>query len=253
MYAYAFLLEYDGGGFSGWQLQKDAVSVQEVLGMAALQLTGQETLFHGAGRTDAGVHALGQVAHALFSKFWPADRLRLALNFYLKGQGVVILDAQPVSADFHARFSACGRRYCYRVLARPSISVLEQDRVWWVCRPLDLEVMQKGADLLRGTHDFQYFRSSECGAKTAVKTLDQATVQGVGQEYQFHFQARSFLHHQVRMMTGTLVKLGMGNLCFQDIRDLIRCIGNKGRVLTAPAQGLFLKNILYSDKIFTEN
>jgi len=199
----------------------------------------------GAGRTDAGVHALGQVAHVDLARAATADMVRLALNDHLKPWPVTVLAAEAVGADFQARFSATGRRYLYRLLNRPSPPTLERGRVWWVPVPLDAAAMQAAALALVGTHDFTSFRAAECQAASPVKTLERLEVERDGQEIRFTAAARSFLHHQVRNMVGTLTLVGRGRWQPAEVAAALAARDRSAAGPTAPPEGLYLTAVTY--------
>jgi tRNA pseudouridine38-40 synthase len=201
---YRLLIEYDGGPFVGWQRQTNGPSVQQALEDALFAFCGERAGVFGAGRTDAGVHALGQVAHVDLAKSAPAATVRDAVNFHLRLRPVVVLEAGVVPEDFHARFSATGRRYLYRILCRHAPPALRRGQVWHVRRPLDAAAMAEAAQALIGRHDFTTFRAAECQARSPVKTLDRLDVEQDGDEIRLHAEARSFLHRQVRSIVGTL-------------------------------------------------
>ncbi|TCK30173.1 tRNA pseudouridine38-40 synthase [Ancylobacter aquaticus] len=247
---YKLTIEYDGTPFVGWQMQAAGSTVQGVLGEAVRRFSGEVAVVHGAGRTDAGVHATGQVAHIELAREWKPDTVRDAMNAHLRPHPVAVLEAERADEDFHARFSATGRRYVYRIIARRPDLVLERNRAWRVQRPLDAGAMALGALRLVGRHDFTTFRAIGCQAASPVKTLDRLEVEtvpleGPGVEIRVHAQARSFLHHQVRSMVGTLVKLGEGAWTPDDVTaaleaaDRIRC----GPM--APSAGLYLAEVTY--------
>ncbi|MDQ0301940.1 tRNA pseudouridine(38-40) synthase TruA [Ancylobacter polymorphus] len=247
---YKLTIEYDGTPFVGWQVQAAGLSVQGVLAEAVRRFSGEAAAVQGAGRTDAGVHATGQVAHVELARHWRPDTVRDAMNAHLRPHPVAVLAAEEAAEDFHARFSATGRRYLYRIIARRPDLVLERNRAWRVLRPLDAQAMAAGAARLIGRHDFTTFRAIGCQAASPVKTLDRLEVEtvpleGPGMEIRVHAQARSFLHHQVRSMVGTLVKLGEGAWTPDDVtaaleaRDRTRC----GPM--APSAGLYLAEVTY--------
>ena len=207
---YRVTLEYDGGPFQGWQRQENGPSVQAALEEAVFKLSGERVTATGAGRTDAGVHARGQVAHFDMVKEFPADTVRDALNAHLRPAPVAVLEAAIAAPDFHARFSAIARHYEYRILARRAPPTLDRGHVWHVPRVLDASAMHEGAQMLLGSHDFTTFRATECQAKSPVKTLDRFDVSAQGEEIVFYASARSFLHHQVRSMVGSLKLVGEG-------------------------------------------
>ena len=203
-------IEYDGTGFVGWQRQENGLSVQQALEEAVFRFCGEQVGLHAAGRTDSGVHALGQVAHVDIVKDTDAETVRDALNFHVRPHAVAVLAAEAVDDDFHARFSATERRYLYRILNRRAPAVLERERVWWVAQPLDAGAMHDAAQILVGRHDFSSFRAAECQAKSPEKSLDALNVARLGDEIHVTARARSFLHHQVRNMVGTLKRVGEG-------------------------------------------
>jgi len=242
---YKLTIEYDGTPYVGWQVQDNGPSIQAALTEAIAAFAGERVAVQGAGRTDAGVHALGQVAHVDLNKDWDVETVRDAINFHLRPQPIAILAAEHVADDFDARFSATKRHYLYRICNRRADLALEQNRVWRVPRPLDAAVMQTAAQLLVGRHDFTTFRAAECQARSPVKTLERLDVARDGDEVRIVAAARSFLHHQVRSMVGSLVHVGEGKWRADDLaaalaaRDRARC----GQV--APAQGLYLVRVEY--------
>jgi len=208
---YKLTIEYDGTPFVGWQVQDNGPSVQGVLTEAIAAFTGERVVVGGAGRTDAGVHALGQVAHVDLAKDWDGDTVRDAINFHLRPQPIAVLTAEQVAENFDARFSATKRHYLYRIVNRRADLALDQNRAWRVPRPLDADAMHAAAQKLVGRHDFTTFRAAECQAKSPVKTLDQLDVKRDGDAVRISATARSFLHHQVRSMVGSLVHVGEPN------------------------------------------
>lgn len=245
MQRWKLTLEYDGGGFVGWQRQATGLSVQQALEEAVLGFAGESVTVEGAGRTDSGVHALAQVAHLDLAKATTADTVRAALNHHMKGRGVVVLRAEAVAGDFHARFSATGRRYLYRILNRPAPPTLEQGRVWWLPVALDTEAMHAAAQRLVGHHDFTSFRAAECQAASPVKTLDRLEVSRRGEEIAIEAAARSFLHHQVRNMAGTLALVGRGRWSPDDVARALAAKDRRAAGPTAPPQGLYLTAVAY--------
>ena len=242
---YKLTIEYDGTPFVGWQAQDNGVSVQGAIVAAVAAFSGETVSVQGAGRTDAGVHALGQVAHVDLTKDWNTDNVRDALNFHLRPQPIAVLTAERVTEDFDARFSAVKRHYLYRIVNRRADLALDLHRAWRIGRPLDAEAMHRAAQKLVGRHDFTTFRAAECQAKSPVKTLDRLEVTREGEELHVIAMARSFLHHQVRSMVGSLVHVGEGKWSGDDLaaalgaRDRARC----GQV--APPQGLYLVRVEY--------
>ncbi len=244
---YKLTIEYDGTGLLGWQRQLDGPSVQEYLETALATLTGETLEIPSAGRTDAGVHALGQVCHIDFNRELPDWKIRDAFNAHLRDLGapVVVLKVEAADNDFHARFSATGRVYISRIINRRSPSVLLKDRAWWVPVDLDPEKMRQGSRFLLGHHDFTSFRAAACQAKSPLKTLDKFDITARDEELIFTVEARSFLHHQVRNMVGTLKLVGEGKLSPQDIKTILEAKARKAAGPTAPACGLYLAKVMY--------
>lgn len=244
---YKIVIEYDGTDLLGWQKQLDGPSVQEYLEKAIYGFLQQTTEVYGAGRTDAGVHALAQVAH--FDLELPVDefKIREAMNAHLRTMEapVSILNVEAVGDDFNARFSAKGRSYIYRITNRRAPLVLDKNRSWWVYVPLDVEKMREGAKFLLGNHDFSSFRAAKCQAKSPIKTLDKIDIEQNGENITFYVEARSFLHHQVRNMVGTLKMVGDGHLKPEDIKNILESKDRTKAGPTAPAQGLYLSKIMY--------
>jgi tRNA pseudouridine38-40 synthase len=242
---YRLTLEYDGGPFVGWQRQDNGASVQGALEDAIEKLSGARVTVTGAGRTDAGVHAYGQVAHFDLEKEFAPGKVRDALNHYLRPAPVVVLEAAMVDAEFHARFSARGRHYLYRILNRRSPPGLEIGRVWHVSPKLDAEAMHAAAQALVGQHDFTTFRAAECQAQSPVKTLDLLDVSRRADEIHIEASARSFLHHQIRSFAGTLKLVGEGKW---QPRDVAKALAAKDRSAcgpVAPPDGLYLVKVEY--------
>ncbi|NJS40604.1 MAG: tRNA pseudouridine(38-40) synthase TruA [Rhodobacteraceae bacterium] len=246
---YALQIEYHGGPFAGWQRQAGGqVSVQgavEALGQAG---TGAHTIA-AAGRTDAGVHAVAQVAHVDLARDWDTFRLAAALNAHLRPAPVAIINCLQVPDDFHARFSATGRRYLYRLVARRAPVTHDKGLVWQIMAPLDLSAMQAGAAHLIGRHDFTTFRSTFCQANSPVKTLDQLEISEHpypgGIEYRFALAARSFLHNQVRSIVGTLQRVGAGAWQPEEMRTVLLARDRAACGPVAPPQGLYLVGVSY--------
>ena len=242
---YRLLLEYDGGPFQGWQRQGDAPTIQGAIEAAVLACAGEDVTVFSAGRTDAGVHALGQVAHLDLTRAWLPERLAGALNFHLRPAPIAILEAREAAPDFHARFSCTGRRYLYRILARRSPPALERGRVWHVPVHLDAERMHVAAQALVGRHDFTSFRSSECQSASPVKTLGGIHVASDGDLILCCLWARSFLHHQVRTIVGTLKTVGEGKAPIGHVREVLEARDRGAAGQRAPAEGLFLEGAEY--------
>ena len=242
---YKLTIEYDGTPFVGWQAQDYGVSVQGVLTAAIAAFAGEQAAVGAAGRTDAGVHALGQVAHVDLGKDWDAETVRDAINFHLRPQPIAVLAVERAALDFDARFSAIKRHYLYRIVNRRADLTLEQNRAWRVPRPLDAPAMHAAAQQLIGRHDFTTFRSTECQAKSPEKTLDRLDVERAGEEVRITAAARSFLQHQVRSMVGSLVEVGDGRWSAD---DLARALAARDRAAcgeVAPPQGLYLMRVDY--------
>ena len=242
---YKLVLEYDGTDFVGWQRQENGYSVQQALEEAIVGFCGESVNVFAAGRTDSGVHALGQVAHVDLMREAEADTVRDALNFHLKPAAVAVLSAERVGEDFHARFSAGERRYLYRIVNRRAPLTVERDRAWWVSVPLDAEAMHAAAQVLVGRHDFSSFRAAECQAKSPDKTLDVLDVRREGDLVLVTARARSFLHHQVRNMVGTLKLVGEGKWTAADVAAALAACDRSAAGPTAPACGLYLTGVGY--------
>jgi tRNA pseudouridine38-40 synthase len=238
-------LEYDGGGFVGWQRQENGPSIQQSLEEAVFRITGETVLVQGAGRTDAGVHALGQVAHVDVEKEIAAEKLKDAINHHLKPAPIAVLSCERAPAEFHARFSATGRAYLYRIVNRRAPLTVDRGRAWLVNAALDAGAMHDAAQVLVGHHDFSTFRASECQAPSPVKTLDRLSIHRVGEEIQVIAEARSFLHHQVRNMVGTLRLVGESKWSKADLRAALEAADRTRGGPTAPPDGLYLTRVGY--------
>jgi len=244
---YRLTIEYDGTPYAGWQRQENGASVQAAIEQAVLAFCGEDVRIRGAGRTDAGVHALGQVAHVDLERDWPADTVRDALNAHLvkAGQTVVILGAERAADDFDARFSATARHYLYRIVNRRAPLAVEKHRAWWVPRQLDQEAMHAAAQALVGRHDFTTFRSVQCQAKSPIKTLDRLDVARYGETVEIRASARSFLHNQVRSLAGTLKQVGEGRWSARDVKDALEARNRAACGPVAPPDGLYLLRVDY--------
>lgn len=248
MTRFKMLIEYDGGPFVGWQRQDTGLGVQQVLEEAITAFSGETVRVHCAGRTDAGVHARGQVAHFdLARDDITVKTVRDAINYHTKPYPVAVLQAEVVDENFHARFSAVEREYLYVILNRRARAAVNQGRVWWVPGPLDADAMHDAAQVLIGKHDFTTFRASVCQAQSPVKTLDELTITRFGDEIHIKARARSFLHHQVRNLVGTLSAVGFGRWTKADLKRALeardRCAGGQ----TAPPDGLYLMRVGYDE------
>jgi tRNA pseudouridine38-40 synthase len=242
---YRLTLEYDGGPFVGWQRQAEGASVQGALETAIEKLSGERVTVTGAGRTDAGVHALGQVAHFDLEKTFEAGKVRDALNHYLRPDPVAVLEAVVADGEFHARFSAKSRHYQFRILSRRSPPALEGGRVWHVSPKLDAEAMHAAAQFLVGHHDFTTFRAAECQAQSPIKTLDRLDVSRRADEIHIEASARSFLHHQIRSFAGTLKLVGEGKWQPRDVKKALEAKDRSACGPVSPPDGLYLVRVDY--------
>jgi tRNA pseudouridine38-40 synthase len=250
MTRWALLIEYDGAGFVGWQRQADLISVQSVLEDAAAHLAGAPVSSIVAGRTDAGVHARGQVAHIDLERTIDAHRLVQALNFHMKPYRVAVLRAAAVAPDWSARFSAIGRAYRYVILNRRARAALQAGRAWHLPQALDVDAMQAGAAHLLGRHDFTSFRAASCQAASPVRTLDRLAVTRVDESVVIEAGARSFLHHQVRNMVGSLKLVGEGRWPPARMGQALAARDRAAAGPTAPPEGLFLEQVIYPNDVF---
>ncbi|MEO5809886.1 MAG: tRNA pseudouridine(38-40) synthase TruA [Sphingomicrobium sp.] len=239
-------LEYDGGPFVGWQRQAIGASVQSVIEQAIARMTGEAITVHGAGRTDAGVHAMAMEAHVDIAKALTEHRLREGINALVRPSPVSVLEVAQVKDDWHARFSCTGRRYLYRILNRRAPPAVDRGRVWHIGAPLDVAAMGQAAKVLVGTHDFTTFRSVHCQSKSPVKTLDSLTVERIGEEIRIAASARSFLHHQVRSMVGCLALVGRGQWSVAEMRSALEAKDRAALGLNAPPQGLYFAGASYA-------
>lgn len=243
---YWLTVEYDGTAYNGFQAQADQPTVQGALETAINAFSGERIRINAAGRTDTGVHATGQVIHADLQRDWPAATVMNAMNAHLAREGVCVLDCAPApDPEWHARFSAVGRAYRYRILNRQAQPVLERNRVWHVRKPLDAEAMHAAAQGLVGQHDFTTFRDVGCQSKSPIKTLDVARVERHGEEVHLVFEARSFLHRQVRSMAGTLVEVGLGRWTDEDVQAALDARDRSACGPVAPSAGLYLTGVRY--------
>jgi tRNA pseudouridine38-40 synthase len=242
---YRLLIEYDGRPYHGLQAQGDLPSVQASVERAVMGFCGQALRLQAAGRTDAGVHATGQVVHIDLEKAWRPEVVRDALNAHLVAEPISVLETALAPEGWHARFSATRRRYLYRILDRRSPPALDRGRVWHVKKPLDAEAMHAAAQVLVGHHDFTTFRDLACQAKSPMKTLDVAAVRREGDQVLLDFASRSFLHRQVRSMTGSLAEVGLGRWSAEDLKSALDARDRKACGPVAPAEGLYLTAVEY--------
>lgn len=245
MTRYKLTIEYDGTPFMGWQVQKNQPSVQGELKKAAEAMDGAPVTVFGAGRTDSGVHALGQVAHMDLVKDLRADKVRDGMNFHLMHHPVTVLDAEVVHPEWNCRFDAIARTYLYRIIDRRPKLALDRNRVWRIPVKMDAALMNHAAGVLMGEHDFTTFRDKQCQASSPVKTLDELSVERVGDEIHIHAKARSFLHRQVRSITGVLAEVGMGKLFSTDVEHMLKACDRRLCSPVAPPDGLYLMKVEY--------
>jgi tRNA pseudouridine38-40 synthase len=248
MARYRLTIEYDGAGYSGWQRQANGRSIQQALEEAIARLDPAAPHVAGAGRTDAGVHARGQVAHVDLSREWAGWRLSAAINAHLVDERVGVIEAAPVDEHFDARRSALARHYRYVVVNRRAPLVFERGRAWRVKRPLDAEAMHAAAQALIGRHDFSTFRDAQCQANSPLRTLDYFRVEGAGEQIGFDVGARSFLHRQVRSMVGSLAEVGFGKWSVGDFRAALEAADRRRCGPVAPPDGLYLERVDYPAK-----
>lgn len=242
---YKLTIEYDGTHYCGWQRTRESLSIQQSIEEALLKFCGETVEVYCAGRTDAGVHALAQAAHIDLQKTQNPFNIMQGINFHLLPQPIVITHAEEVPESFHARFSATRRYYTYRIINRKARLGIDINRAWHVPYALDAAAMQHAADSLLGTHDFTSFRDSECQAKSPVKTLAHLAVERHGEEIRIHTHSRSFLHHQVRIMAGTLMLAGKGDWQPEKMKEILAEKDRRAAGPTAPAEGLFLTKVDY--------
>lgn len=242
-------VEYDGTPYVGWQRQENGPSAQGALEQAVLSLSGETVSVRGAGRTDSGVHALGQVVHVDLARGWDPYKLRNALNAHLAmaNEAVSIVDVTAVGDDFDARFSALRRHYLYRIISRPARLAIEAKRAWWVPKPLDHEQMHAAAQQLVGHHDFTTFRSAHCQANSPVRTLDRLDVTRTGDLIEIRATAQSFLHNQIRSFAGTLKQAGEGKMTVEDVRAALEARDRSACGPVAPPEGLYFMRVDYPD------
>lgn len=245
MSRYKFIIEYDGSLYHGWQYQEGLPTIQGEIERAIFQITGEKIRLHVSGRTDAGVHALGQVAHTDIQKHLDPFRFSYGLNHFLAPQGISILNIEIVDESFHARFSTVARSYVYKIINRRSPLTIDFKRAYHVPIPLNITAMNEAARYLIGTHDFTSFRASECQALSPIKTLEVAEFIKIQDHVEFHTRSKSFLHHQVRNMVGSLCLVGLGKWRPIDLYQALIAKDRKAAGPTAPPDGLYLREIIY--------
>ena len=250
---YKLIIEYDGTPFHGWQRQVNGCTVQECVEHAVLRFCGERVTLNAAGRTDAGVHALGQVVHVDLVRNYPAHTVQNALNFHLRPNPIAVINSECVDKNFHARFSAIGRHYRYRILNRLAPPVVDLNRVWHVPVPLDAVAMHSAAQSLVGQYDFTTFRAAQCQAKSPLRTLTRLDVDGTGDEITVEASARSFLHHQVRAIVGTSKLVGEGKWPVSQVSAALAACDRSCAGPTAPARGLYLIKVNYAQSKIGES
>jgi tRNA pseudouridine38-40 synthase len=250
---YKITVEYDGTNYVGWQRQDNGPSIQQALEEAIHAFSGETVLVQGAGRTDSGVHALGQVAHLDLENDFETDTVRDAINFHIKPAPISVLQAEEVRDGFNARFDARERAYVYRIFNRRVPPALHRGRCWWVIASLDVHAMNDATKVLLGRHDFTTFRAVKCQAKTPVKTLDVLEATQNGNIIEVRARARSFMHHQVRILVGSLKLVGEGKWSKADLESALAKRNRTAGGQTAPAGGLFLTEVVYDDRHGTQS
>lgn len=245
---YKLTIEYDGRGYAGWQRQANAPSVQQALEEAFFRFCGEELVVHAAGRTDAGVHARGQIGHVTLARPRSPNEIREAVNAHLMGEGVAVLLVEEASEDFDARFSAIKRHYLYRIMNRRAPLTFDRGLVWLVKRKLDVGAMHEAAQCLVGKHDFTTFRDTQCQANSPVRTLERISVARSGDEIHVEVSALSFLHRQVRSMVGSLEHVGSGKWSAADLRAALEARDRARCGMVAPPDGLYLMQVDYPEK-----
>ncbi len=245
MFRYKIVVEYNGTKYVGWQRQENGPSIQSALEEAIHKQTGEKIDVFGAGRTDAGVHSYGQVAHFDLPKPMSIDSIRDGLNQHLRPQSIAIINVNQVDNNFHARFSAKQRHYIYKIVNRRAPLTIERELAWVIHKNLNITLMQDAAKYFIGKHDLNAFRSINCQSETSIKTIDDVTIQNQDQKISIDVKAKSFLHSQVRIMVGTLVYVGMEKIEPQQIKLILKNTDRKEAGPTAPAHGLYLKSVFY--------
>ena len=245
MHKYKLTIEYDGKNFVGWQRQENGISIQYSIEKAIKKLLNEDIALIGAGRTDSGVHAKGQVAHFELANEFPIDRIRDGINQHLRPQPIAVLNVEKVVDDFHARFSARQRIYQYSIINRRPPLTFQRQLTWVIYKKLDIEKMKEAATFFKGKHDFNAFRSINCQSSTSIKTVDHCSVVNNQESITIQVAAKSFLHSQVRIMVGTLVNVGEGKIQPFDLKKIIEMKDRDKAGVTAPAHGLYLKEVIY--------
>jgi tRNA pseudouridine38-40 synthase len=244
-FRYKIIIEYLGTGLSGWQRQANAMSVQEIIEQAIYRFSGEQCLLSGAGRTDAGVHAIGQVAHFDLAKYYHNDKICHSINHFVRPYFISIVRCENVECNWNARFSAIARHYLYRIVNRDHIPMIDHGRAWWIKKPLNINAMRQGALYMIGRHDFSSFRAVRCQAKSPIRTISNINIVQNGQEVNIYVSARSFLHHMVRNMVGTLVMVGIGKYDAAHIETILEAKRREEAAATAPACGLYFLRVDY--------
>jgi tRNA pseudouridine38-40 synthase len=242
---YKLTIEYFGTEFVGWQKQNNGISVQAVIENAIMELTKQQVVLHAAGRTDAGVHALAQIAHFDMDDFYDTHKFMMSINHFVRPHKISIISCEIADDNFHARFSAKKRHYKYIILNRLSPSVIYENRVWHVVPNLDIKNMKKASGYLIGQHDFTSFRARECQAQSPIKTLDKIDIEREGDLIIFHFSATSFLHHMVRNIIGTLKAVGEGKIKPEEVKAMLDAKDRSAAGVTSPPDGLYFLKVDY--------
>ena len=242
---YKFLIEYLGTNYCGWQMQKHQLSIQELITEAIFKFSGEQVQLIGAGRTDAGVHAIGQIAHCDFIKDYEPYTIKQAINFYLFKQDISIVLCEKTNEHFHARFSAKKRSYLYKIINRDSKLAIYNNLAWQVRHPLNINSMSEAAKYLEGCHDFTSFRTIHCQAKSPIKTIDNIYIEKLNNMITIHFKANSYLHHMVRNITSTLVHVGLNKIDCNHVKTILMLKNRKFTPATAPACGLYFEKVEY--------
>ena len=242
---YKLTIEYVGTGLAGWQYQNNSTSVQQIITEAIYSFSGEKVILHSAGRTDAGVHAIGQVAHFDSVKYFDPFKIMQAINHFVRPYLIGVTYCEAVSQDFHSRFTAIKRHYLYKIINRSGVVVIDKDRVWWIRQQLDIQAMREGANYLIGKHDFTSFRAKHCQAQSPIRTLDSIEIIKENFEVKVYVSAPSFLHHMVRNIVGSLALVGLGKWTPTDIKTALDVKERAAAGPTAPACGLYFLRVDY--------